>query len=1364
VETIRVNIDGQERECEKGLSILEIACQVGIEIPTLCHHKDLERYAACRICLVEVEKARGPMPACVTEAMDGMVIKTRTEEIDNIRRVVLELLLSEHYGDCEAPCQTACPAGIDIQGQNALIADGRYIESLIRIKETNPLPLVCGRVCPRFCEQKCRRNLLEGPVGINMLKRFVADYDINSGDPYTPDIKPSTGKKVAVIGSGPAGLSAAYYLVQNGHQVDIYEAYPELGGMLRYGIPEYRLPKATLDKEIEGITKLCGRVKTGVRLGVDFTVDSLKKDGYDAVFVAIGAQLSQSMRVNGEDAPGVFSGTDFLRNVVIGNETGLGKVVAVIGGGNTAMDAARTALRCGADEVFVVYRRSRAEMPANTEEVEQAEEEGVKFLFLTAPVGIRQADGRVNRMECIKMELGEPDESGRRSPVPIEGSTYEMNVDTIIAAIGQTIDKSALDQNNGIELDRRGYPIINEETMLTSIEGEFSGGDCIAGPATAVEAIGSGKRAATYIHMYLSGQPVAAIDKPYSCSKGELHEVRDAEYDHISTQARVKQKTLAPDARAKNFHEIELGLTEKQALVESARCLQCACQDAYECKLREYSTEYKADDSRYGARQYLEPKVKDTQNFIKRDYNKCITCGLCVRICQELRCIGAVSFINRGSATVVGTAFDRTLEQAGCQFCGACVDVCPTGALLDDKNRWRHLPDDEVVTVCPYCGVGCQLILEIQNNKIIRSVPDNAGPANLGQACVKGRFGMDYVHNDGRLTAPLIKKNGKFTEATWDQALDLIAKKFSEYDGGQFASVSSAKATNEENYLMQKFTRVVMGTNNIDHCARLCHSPTVTGLFTAFGSGAMTNSINEIKDARCIFVIGSNTTVSHPVIALEIMKAVRKGAKLIVANPREIDLCQYADVWLMHKPGTDVALLGSMMKTIIDEGLIDKEFVESRCKNYDVYKKSLAAFALDKGEAITGVSADKIAKAASIFASNSPASILYGMGITQHTHGTDNVISVADLAMLTGNVGKPASGVNPLRGQNNVQGACDVAALPNVYPGYQVVTNPAMKTKFENAWEAKLSDKAGLTLTEMFEAIDNGKVKAMYLLGENPVVSDPDSAHIEKMLDKLEFLVVQDIFLTETAKYADVILPGTSFAEKDGSFTNTERRVQRVRKAINPIGGSRADWRITCEIAKRMGAKGFDFADPEAIMQEIAQLTPIYGGISYDRINVDGLQWPCPSADHPGTQYLHKERFSCGQGNFVPLEYKPPAEQVDKQYPLLMTTGRSRYHFHTGTMSRKVDGLSKLHPEELVEINPVDADALGIATGEKISVSSRRGKIEAKAKVTEEVPAGVVFMTFHFAESSANVLTNPAYDPVSKIPELKVAAVKIQKA
>jgi len=538
----------------------------------------------------------------------------------------------------------------------------------------------------------------------------------------------------------------------------------------------------------------------------------------------------------------------------------------------------------------------------------------------------------------------------------------------------------------------------------------------------------------------------------------------------------------------------------------------------------------------------------------------------------------------------------------------------------------------------------------------------------------------------------------------------------------------------------------------------------VAGLAASFGSGAMTNSINEIGEASCILVIGSNTSEAHPVIALEVKKAVSNGAKLIVANPRQIELCNHADIWLRHYPGSDIALLiGMMMKFILAEGLADMAFIEECCVDFDIFKESLSKFDLDLVEQITGVPGDKIAEAARLYATHKPSSIVYAMGITQHTHGTDNVLAIADLAMLTGNIGKPSTGVNPLRGQNNVQGACDVGALPNVYTGYQRVDIPDIQKKFEDAWGCKLKPNPGSTLTEMFNAALHGQIKAMYLMGENPVLSDADAKHVEESLKKLEFFVVQDIFLSETAQLADVVLPAASFAEKDGTVTNTERRVQRVRKAIEPVGRSMSDWEIICHVARRMGADGFDFDHPSQIMNEIAAVTPSYGGISYDRLETCGLQWPCPTPDHPGTPILHATKFACGLGKFSPLEYKPSAELPDNEYPLLLTTGRSLYHFHTGTMTRKVAGLNAIEPEGEVEINPQDADTLHISDGDKVKVISRRGEVLTKARVTEVNPPNVVYMTFHFAESAANVLTNTALDPVAKIPELKVCAVKIER-
>lgn len=538
----------------------------------------------------------------------------------------------------------------------------------------------------------------------------------------------------------------------------------------------------------------------------------------------------------------------------------------------------------------------------------------------------------------------------------------------------------------------------------------------------------------------------------------------------------------------------------------------------------------------------------------------------------------------------------------------------------------------------------------------------------------------------------------------------------------------------------------------------------MAGLAASFGSGAMTNSINEISDAACIFAIGTNTTANHPIIGRQVTRAVQKGAKLIVVDPRRIPLCRMADIWLRLRPGTDIALLNGIMRVIIEENLIDTSFIEERCEDYEAFEASTMENDLATAEKITGVPAQDIARAARMFGSYIPATILYTLGITEHSHGTDNVRALANLALLTGNIGIPSTGVNPLRGQNNVQGACDMGALPNVYTGYQKVENEKVRRKFEKAWNCKLSPSNGITLTEMFEAAREGKIKALYLKGEDPVVTDADTTFIEKAISHLELFVVQDIFLTETARLADVVLPAASFAEKDGTFTNTERRVQRVRKAIEPKGNSRPDWMIICDIAKSMGAKGFDFGSPQEVFEEMRGLTPSYGGITYERIEKSGLQWPCPDHEHPGTQYLYSERFNTpsGRAKFAPISYRPPAETTSHEYPFVLVTRRCAFHYHA-VMTHKAEGFDELRSEEHVEIHPADAASLEIQDGEVIKVTSRRGSIKAKTKITEIVPAGVVCMTFNFAKTRTNILTSRALDPITKTPEFKVCAVKIER-
>ena len=789
------------------------------------------------------------------------------------------------------------------------------------------------------------------------------------------------------------------------------------------------------------------------------------------------------------------------------------------------------------------------------------------------------------------------------------------------------------------------------------------------------------------------------------------------------------------------------------------------CEEGESCELQKIARFLSIDESRLKRLRGPDRTLAaDTSNpFFEFDPNICVLCGICVRTCDEIVGVAAIDFVERGFDTTIGSAPGQQWIDSDCVSCGECVVRCPTGSL---SFTGMELPEREVISTCTYCGCGCGIHFGVRDDRIVSARGVRENPSNEGRLCVKGRFGFNFVNSPDRLTTPLIRRDGELVEATWDEALDLIAERFSANRGDAFAAIASAKLTNEENYIIQKFSRAVMGTNNVDHCARLCHSPSVAGLVQSFGSGAMTSSTKDLGDARCTLAIGTNTSAAHPIVALQVMRSLRQGGKLIVINPREIELATHADLFIPNRAGSDVALLMGMMKVIVDERLHDPEFIESRCENFEAFQESLAQYDKASVEEKTGVPFAQIAEAARMYAENSPAAILYAMGITQHTHGTDNVLATSNLALLTGNVGLPSGGVNPLRGQSNVQGACDMGALPNVYPGYQKVDVPEVKAKFEQAWGVELDAVPGLTHLEILRGVTAGPIKAIYLVGENPALSEADATHAREAMDKVEFLVVQDIFLTESAEYADVVLPAASFAEKDGTFTNTERRVQRVRKAIPPVGDCRDDAWITCAIAERMGETGFDFENADAVMHEIASLTPSYGGITHERIEEVGLQWPCPDASHPGTRYLHAKSFPRpnGRGRFVPLEYRPPAEEPDAEFPLVLTTERSLYHYHTATMTRRVPGLETLRSEELVEIHPRDAVALTIASGDRVRVTSRRGEVEARALVTEVSPPGTVCMTFHFHEAPTNVLTNAAYDPVAKIPETKVCAVRVERA
>jgi len=679
-----------------------------------------------------------------------------------------------------------------------------------------------------------------------------------------------------------------------------------------------------------------------------------------------------------------------------------------------------------------------------------------------------------------------------------------------------------------------------------------------------------------------------------------------------------------------------------------------------------------------------------------------------------------------------------------------------------------------VETTCPYCGVGCGIVLGVREDARLAVMADDV-PANrssLGMLCVKGRFGTGFVHAPDRITRPMVRRDGRLTAASWDEALDAAADGLARHHGA-FGALASAKATNEDGYLVQKFCRVVMATNDVDHCTRLCHSPSVEAMLVSMGSGATSNSYRDYEEAGCIMLVGADASANHPVIAVRFRRAVSRGARLIVVNPKRVDACDQADLWIQQRPGTDVALFNAMARVIVDEGLANEPFIRARTEGFHAWRASLEVYTLAFAERVTGVPAADIAQAARWYArpAFSGSCLVWGMGVTQHVNGIHNAHALLNLALVTGQLGVPGSGISPLRGQNNVQGCGDAGCIPTNLPGYQMY-DPATLDRFEAAWGVRPPPRTGRVVTEMVEGCLTGRTRAMYVVGENPLLSEPDLHHAEKAFAQLEFLVVQDLFLHETAERADVFLPAAAFAEKDGTFTNSERRVQRVRAALPPPGGARPDWWITAQLAKRVAARTgvdvgrqFDYSGPAAIFAEMARLTPFLAGMSYERLDREGgLQWPCPTPDHPGTPFLYGDTFPRGRGRFIPArQIETAAELPDVDYPFVLNTGRLLYHWHGGTLTRRVQGLLELAPRLEVAIHPADAQRLGVDSGGRVRVESRRGELTGYAHVTEAVRPGAVFVPFvKLHDSAANFLTNSAFDPSSKIPEYKVCAVRLR--
>ncbi len=761
-----------------------------------------------------------------------------------------------------------------------------------------------------------------------------------------------------------------------------------------------------------------------------------------------------------------------------------------------------------------------------------------------------------------------------------------------------------------------------------------------------------------------------------------------------------------------------------------------------------------------------------SKSFFVLDREACILCGRCTAACGDVQQIGAISMLGRGHAMRVGVFGDGRLSTSVCTSCGQCVATCPTGALRPRETPAGIVRDVE--TTCPYCGVGCGIVLRVRDDGRLALMADDV-PGNrssLGMLCVKGRFGTGFVHSRDRITRPLVRREGRWQAVSWEEALEVAAEGLARHRG-RFAALASAKATNEDGYVVQKFCRVVMGTNNVDHCTRLCHSPSVEAMLASMGSGATSNSYLDYEEAGCLMIVGADASANHPVIAVRFRRAMRRGAKIVVVNPKRVELCDQADLWIQQRPGTDVALFNAMARVILDEGLANLEFIRARTEGFDDWRRSVEAWTLERAVAVTGVPAEAIAQAARWYARPpfSGSCLIWGMGVTQHVNGLQNAHALLNLALLTGQLGVPGSGISPLRGQNNVQGCGDVGCIPTNLPGYQRYIPEHLAT-FERLWGVRLPAEPGLVVTEMVEGCLTGAVRALYVVGENPLLSEPDLHHAAKALGQLDCLVVQDLFLHETAELAHVFLPAAAFAEKEGTFTNSERRVQRVRKALDPPGEARPDWWITCELAKRVGrrlrrdvAPQFAYGGPADIFDELVRLVPFLGGLSHARLDREGgLQWPCPTPEHPGTRYLYAESFPRGKGRFVPaVQTVEAAELPDEEYPFVLNTGRLLYHWHGGTLTRRVEGLLELAPRLEIAVHPADARRLGLDTGDAVRVTSRRGELTGFAHVTEAVRPGAVFVPFvKLADSAANFLTHAAFDPGSKIPEYKVCAVRVE--
>jgi formate dehydrogenase major subunit len=1134
-------LDGNIVKGNPGETILELSRRHGIEIPTLCNDDRLEPFTSCYVCVVEVEGMRGHQPACSTKISEGMKIITDNEGIRKSRKMALELMLSNHYADCIGPCKQTCPAGVDVQGYISLIEKGLYNDAVALIKETNPLPAICGRVCVRPCEAECRRNLLgeNAAVGIDYLKRFASDIDLQSATKFVPEIKPATGKKVAIIGAGPGGLSAAYFLQIQGHQADIFEASDKSGGWLRYGIPEYRLPNDIVDQEVKNITDLGVNIHYKKKLGGNLSYKELK-DNYHATILTIGSQRGTGIGCEGDDAENVFSGIDFLRNM---EATGQrydfsGKTIAVIGGGNTAMDCCRTSIRCNAKKVYVIYRRTEKEMPANPIEIHESKLEGVEYLFLTLPNKVnKDAEGKLKSITCIKMELGEPDASGRRRPVPVDGSEFTIDVDYALAAIGQKTDVNFIDdinafaENGNLQINKWGDIDAKKETLQTGIPSVFAAGDGVTGPATIIEAIAQARVASLSAHQFLLNQPLIPSQKPFTSKRDSFKKQVPQDYiDRFGRQQREEMPTLPPDQRF-NFNEVELGYeSEAIAYKETQRCLECGCTAFLDCDLQKYSTQYNANQKGF-AGEFKEFNIDFRHPYIEIDNNKCILCGRCIRICREVVGANALGFINRGFDTFVAPSMGDALQDTFCESCGMCLSTCPTGALTENVMfKPGPVMIEEAVTVCNYCSVGCSISLHHKNGFVMK-VTGNKGTVNTdGNLCGSPKFGYSYLNDRSRITQPMLKVNGEFKAIGFDEAFTLIHSKILSVKPDENAFFAGARLTNEELYLVQKLARAAVKTNNISS-------------FHYLGRGNDYRSNNELNvpfanigDASKIYILGTEINKDHPVVGFMVQNAhyIKKTPVSLITIKDENSMEHKVDVVIRIK--SYYSFIKAVNHYLLSKGMENGLFLTDRTEGFEQYKSSTLKQNYDELVKLAGVSEDQIAQFAEDYNLQMHAILIFSEKEISAACSSE----IFNLAMITGKLGKTSNGLISLKEKNNSQGLFDMGVVPDAGPGGQSILDKEFINILEKSWQTHdLSQE----VPDLISLLEGKKIRNLFIFGEDPVgcaISDAP----RKWINDAGFVVVQDYFMTPTAAKADLILPASFPAETGGSFTNAQKVIQ----------------------------------------------------------------------------------------------------------------------------------------------------------------------------------------------------------------------------